>query len=286
MARSNFCKFIAPLALCAALSSGLAQAANEQSACEKRAARATSQGDYSSAIAELSNCLSQNPLNQRVRIQLAAAYAGRAGLPLQSFIGLGRELINTTRDVDRLFEQRVASLMTAIRKNMKNKAESQTLMVVEQVYVGSLRLATLLRQFEAVPIVRTEFQFEDLNQAIFVLQGDQNITGGGALYRGLLRVAALRYRLEHDIDKVRIKNCKADLTALHAFVNLIYQESRAVLVDLSLATLDPGKRAQWEVTVKRLDDGAQNLITRLQDLAQSGLLDTSDVVALFDGRCH
>lgn len=258
----------------------------ETNSAGEQAAKAIQAGDYTAAIIELSNALARNPNDKRIRIQLASAYAGRAGLPLQSFIGLGRELANATRDVDRMFEQRLASIMTVIRNNMKNKAEAQTILVIEQVYMGSLRLSTILRQFEAVPIVRTPMQFEDLNQAVFILAGDQTIVGGGALYRALLRVAALRYRLENDIDRIRIRNCKADLNAIHQFVEVIYQESRAVLVDLGMATLDPAKRHQWDISVRKLDEGSQNLVTRLQDLSSSGLIDASDVVKLFNRSCR
>lgn len=276
--------YLVCLTLLAAL--GCTGGEREANTASEQAATAIDAGDYSRAIAQLSSALARNPNDQKTRIQLASAYAARAGLPMLAFIGLGREMANAARDIDRLFEQRLSSIMGLVRNNMKNKAESQTLQVIEQIYMGSLRLATLLRQFEAVPVVATPMQFEDLNQAVFILSGDQTITSGGALFRAMLRVAAFRYRLIHDVDRIRIRDCRADLNALNQFVAVVYQESRLILFDMSMATLNSAKRHEYDVTIRRLDEGSQTLVLRLQQVSNTGLIDTSDIIKLFVGSCR
>jgi len=250
-----------------------------------RVDKAIAEGNYDLAIEILEGELAARPSDDQIRLELASVYAVRSGLPLNNFIELGRTLVKTTRDVDRYYEEKMAEILNQIKRHAKNQSEIDILNTLEKVYSITLQLSTILRQFESVPVLRSQAQIKDVNLAIDVLSQSPSPKGGLALYRALLRTALLRHRLEHDTDELKIRNCKINLSKASQLLTVIHQDVRDILWDLSLASVSPRRQMELKESVARLDKGIDRALKHLWELKKFEEATLIEVPKLIYGKC-
>lgn len=249
------------------------------------ALKSIDRGDYNRAIEILTGLLNSRPFDRTLRVQLASAYAARAGLKLDSYIGLARELVDSSRDLEKLYEDRIAGLLKEYKHNARTQSEVDAVETLDRIYRTSFRLANLIRQFRAIPVLRKPLAIADLKQAVSILAVEPELVGGAALYRALLRVTVVRSSFETDQRILQARNCRIQYGPAMAFITDLHQDVRGVLLDLGRSTSRSSRKSEMEKATQNLDKSVNELTERARAHTFNGEIDIREVIFAFGGRC-
>jgi hypothetical protein len=222
-------------------------------------------GAYSQSIAFLEPELERAPGDQQLRVLLAASYAGRAGITMQGYIDLAQEIVRTARSTEDFLAGRQGQGILSLKDRASDPNKKRALQFVESIYKASIRLNNFLYAFESIPVPNTVAGERDLRSAIEILDGDQRLQGGRALYRGLLRLSQLKLDVRTRYNFDYMSDCDINMRFLRGQFVGLKEDLGAILNDLAIGTLKPQTRIQ------------------MQDLAKKINRDVDQVLALMDG---
>lgn len=246
------------------------------------------QGDYSSAIFILTGRLTQDDQDKRARTLLAAAYAGRAGILFTDFFDLAKLLAESSRSASQYFDQGGLVGMSTLREQSGDRSSKNIFALLDKFYQALFHVNRFLQAFELVPEVHKSSSLKDLKTAIYLLSADNNLEGGSVMYRGLLRVTLLKYKIKSQYRFELSKNCELDLKNFTSDLNELYVDIKNVLIDVAMGTLDLDKRKQIMESTSQLDQSFKDVLGFAASLSQnsSRKIDVSKAAKDLGAKCR
>ncbi len=135
------------------------------------------------AISLLESELSVNPKNDEYKTILASAYAHKAGIKIQKLA----PMVNQSEKIKGLNRR----ISVSSSEESTNERVSKLAANMGGLFTS---LAGFFEVYASIPLVNTE-QVSYLNQSIAILESLEQPKQENALYRGILRIVLLKYRL-------------------------------------------------------------------------------------------
>lgn len=187
---------------------------SEQKATESdRAESLLSQGQTSEAIYILTQELKEHPDQLRTRTLLASAYVQRSGITLASFQQFTKALLNWDE----------APHFSDDGTNPDLKAISKA---VWRIYL-------ITRIFDSIPTLNSKQQIEDIVEARRILQEAPNITGGPAIYRGLIKFVIFKENFTRRYKLRTEGECENPSEKVHAWLKQVDRDLQSILLDVA-----------------------------------------------------
>lgn len=244
------------------------------------------EGQYSSAIHIMEGRLKHAPFDQKARLLLAAAYAGRAGVHITDFFDFAQELDKVTKLSQKYGPESSLGVIQNLKSRTQNRDQKNALELLEGIYNALFQLNNFLRAFELVPSLKNAASVQDLNAAIHILDGDSKLTGGSALYRGLLRVVLLK----HDTFSANLfkslGECQINTQAVEQDLRYIQHQTIRILSDLYIGSGSEAKKAQTQKQLNSIDEAFQKALDLTATLTPvNHQIDISQVTHQLGGQC-
>jgi hypothetical protein len=241
------------------------------------------QGKLNSAIQLMTDRLNQNAHDQKARVILASAYAARGGVYLKRYLNLAEALFlsdEAAQDSGHLvlFERLKAQAGTDDQKRLIEALAS--------VNYSLWQVNDLFVKFRKIPTVSSDKNFQDVQTAVHVLDEEKTLTGGPALYRGLLRLATLRYQIEHFRGFANLRGCQVDFNEIGAEFGFVRVEVTRLLKDFQAGTASDSSRRKFDALLASCDRIFGSVDQRLQKLAPYGPTDVSRFLTRLGAKCE
>ena len=211
------------------------------------------EGKYDSVITLLEPALIKTPKDHPMRLLLASAYAARAGIFILTFKDLAKNLLNSP---------------AAAPGDSKDTALTNSINQVKDY----------MDKFNRVPIIQSEQQWNDVEHAIFIVESEDNFSGGAAAYAGLLRLVSLRYQLFTRENFFQTGSCQVTANYLNSKLHFIQEKLSGILNCFARATQKMEEKLQLQSNQINLDNNFQSLYSWI---SQAENLDELQITKIF-----
>lgn len=246
---------------------------------------AIDKGDFDRAIKLMEGQVRAKPNDQRSRVLLASAYGAKGGMFIRRFVDFAREIIESSKRAEELFNNRARRIFEAAHDNNTSPDQINIYTAMEKVFKAQWRLSDILNKFDVIPIIHSQEQQINIQKAVEVLSEDPNLVGSAALYRGLLRLTLFRHNVSLQAYFSDLTRCKVNFYRLSGELTSFYRELRNIMVDVAQSTATIEKRERlWEV-IFQTDENVQDAVKWLQRYGATPV-DVGFIIKKVNGSCE
>ena len=181
------------------------------------------QGNDSEAIFILTPYVREHPKDLNARVTLASAYADRGGMRLLRFKNFAAEILKWDKSKDYGLLNSNDPVISAL---------SQTLWHIQLV----------LRAFDAIPSAGSPTSYDDLKQALQVLEDGGRLTGGPSIYRALLRLTIFKHDLSTKYRLQKTADCQIQKDQIVQWLESIHSDLENLITDVAYGMSNPTTR--------------------------------------------
>jgi hypothetical protein len=250
----------------------------------REASTAIDNRDYATAIALMNSELARNPEDSKARVILASAYAARAGIHLRRFIDFSREIVSSSKDAERLLENRGLVVFEKLKSRLTERDQISAVEIFEHVYKAAWWVSNLLRRFDSIPVIKGQRSLDDLRMAVATLSTGTITEGGPSLYRGLLRLTLMRNDFKDDLRWPELKQCRLNLAQSIQRINRIHAMLRDILFDFAYGSLNKSNRKNLMSTIDQIDRYVNDAIELMRKSSRHSEIDISPIVGLIGSK--
>ena len=191
------------------------------------------QGRYDEAIYVLNSQLTRPQADTKSRLLLASAYAGRAGVKMREFMQVARTWTDAASETELATEKTMTSLFEGMRRQAKSRTEKDLVSLFEGLYRNTIIITKAVVGFSQIPALTDTNQLQDIQRAVETLQSP-DIMGGGALYRGLLRLIIFKNDIIVRKDQAFLQSCQLDVERLRLYLDQTQRALLEIMADFAL----------------------------------------------------
>ena len=181
------------------------------------------QGNDSEAIFILTKVVKDTPQNLNARTMLASAYAHRGGMILLRYKNFAAEILKWDKSKDYGLLNSGDPVVSALSKTLWH-------------------IQLVIRAFDSIPVSGSPSSYDDLKQALQVLDEGGRLTGGPSIYRALLRLTIFKHDLSTKYRLQKTADCQIQKDQIVHWLESIHDDLENLITDVAYGMANPTTR--------------------------------------------
>jgi len=192
------------------------------------------QKQFDSAIFIMQGRINRNPKDQRARLLLAASYAGRAGIHLNQFFDVAKELEQFQANQKLERPNQTSMVIDKLKTRTRDRNQLLALQYLKDLNQILIQVDHFLSLFDVIPKIESQNAEQDIRMAVSLLVQEPELNRGALIYRALLKVTLLKHEIQNNqrfSSLFRIESCQLDLNEIDADMRDLRDQFKSIVQD-------------------------------------------------------